>query len=56
MKIYFIYNGCGQFTKYCERIKKFKETGDLNYIYKDEIDCSLSVVWPMIYYILIVKI
>ena len=28
---------CGSFTKHCERILKFKETGDLNYIYKNEL-------------------
>ena len=26
------------FTKYCETIQKFKEAGDLNYIYKNEFD------------------
>ena len=28
----FTYNACGMFTKHCERIKKFKEAGDLKYI------------------------
>ena len=28
----FTYNACGLFTKHCERIKKFKEAGDLKYI------------------------
>ena len=28
----FIYSACGPFTKSKERIKKFKETGDINYI------------------------
>ena len=29
---------CGPFTKNKERTKKFKETGDTNYIYKNELD------------------
>ena len=28
------YNAYGLFTKYCERIKKFKETDNLHNIYK----------------------
>ena len=34
----FTYNTCGPFTKHKQRIKKFKETGDTNYIYKNELD------------------
>ena len=34
----FTYSACGAFTKHCESIWKFKETGDLNYIYKNELD------------------
>ena len=34
----FIYSTCGSFTKNKERIKKFKETGDTDYIYKNELD------------------
>ena len=29
----FTYSACGPFTKNKERIQKFKETGDLRYIY-----------------------
>ena len=32
------YSACGPFTKHKQRIQKFKETGDANYIYKNEID------------------
>ena len=32
------YIACGPFTKNKERIQKFKETGDTNYIYKNELD------------------
>ena len=34
----FTYSACGQFTKNKERIQKFKETEDMSYIYKNEID------------------
>ena len=34
----FTYSVCGPFTKSKERIQKFKETGDTNYIYKNELD------------------
>ena len=34
----FIYSACGPFTKNKERIKKFKETWDTSYIYKNELD------------------
>ena len=32
------YSACGPFTKNKGRIQKFKETGDRNYIYKNELD------------------
>ena len=34
----FTYSVCGPFTKNKERIKKFKETEDTNYTYKNELD------------------
>ena len=34
----FSYSACGPFTKHKQRIQKFKETGDANYIYKNELD------------------
>ena len=34
----FTYIAWGPFTKNKERIKKFKEAGDTNYIYKNELD------------------
>ena len=34
----FTYSACGPFTKPKQRIQKFKETGDTNYIYKTEVD------------------
>ena len=34
----FTYSACGPFTKNKKRVQKFKETGDTNYIYKNELD------------------
>ena len=34
----FTYSACGPFIKHKQRIQKFKETGDTNYIYKNELD------------------
>ena len=33
----FTYSACGPFTKYCKRIQKFKEAGNLKYIYRNEV-------------------
>ena len=33
----FTYSACGTFTKNKERIQKFKETGDLRYIYQNKL-------------------
>ena len=35
---WYTYNGYSAFTKLGERIQKFKETGDLNHIYKNKLD------------------
>ena len=32
------YSACGPFTRHEERIQKFKETGETNYIYMNELD------------------
>ena len=34
----FTYSACGPFTKHRERIKKFEETGDTRYIYKNDLN------------------
>ena len=34
----FVYSACGPFTRHKERIKKFKQTGDARYIYRNELD------------------
>ena len=39
----FTYSACGPFTKHEQRIQKFKETGDTNYIYTNELDKACFV-------------
>ena len=34
----FVYSACGPFTRHKERIKKFKQTCDMRYIYRNELD------------------
>ena len=34
----FTYSGCGPFTKNKQRIQKFMQTGDANYIYRNDLD------------------
>ena len=34
----FTYRACGPFTKNKERIQKFKEIGDLRYLYRNKLD------------------
>ena len=34
----FVYSACGPFTGHKERIKKFKQTDDTRYIYRNELD------------------
>ena len=34
----FTYSACGPFTKNKERIKKFMQTGNTNFIYRNELD------------------
>ena len=52
----FTYSACGPFTKHKQRIQKFKETGDANYIYKNKLD-KVCFAHDVAYrHILIVKI
>ena len=40
------YNVCGAFTKNKEEIKIFRETGDLRYIYQNELDqACFNMIW-----------
>ena len=32
------YSACGSFTKHRKRIQKFRETGNLKYLYRNELD------------------
>ena len=34
----FTYSACASFTRNKQRIQKFNQTGDTNYIYKNELD------------------
>ena len=34
----FTYSACEPFTKYCEKIQKFRETGNLKHLYRNELD------------------
>ena len=34
----FTYSACGTFTKYCERVQKFRETGNLKHLYRNELE------------------
>ena len=38
----FTYSVCGPFTKNCERIQKFRETGNLKHLYINELDKAYS--------------
>ena len=37
-QLQFVYSACGPFTRHNERIKKFKQTEDTRYIYRNELD------------------
>ena len=39
----FTYSACGPFTKHEQRIQKFRETGDTNDIYENELDKACFV-------------
>ena len=39
----FTYSACGPFTRHEERIQKFKEAGDTNHVFKNELDKACFV-------------
>ena len=41
-KARFFYSACGPFLKHCERVKKFRETGNLKHLYKNGLDKPCS--------------
>ena len=45
----FTYNACVPFTKSIERIEKFMQTGNTNFIYKNELDkaCFQHDLWQI---------
>ena len=44
----FTCSACCPFTKNKERIRKFKETGNTSYIYKNELDkACFHMIWLM---------
>ena len=44
----FTYSACGPFTRNKERIQKFKETRNRNYVYKNELERPVfSMIWFM---------
>ena len=49
----FAYSACGPFTRHKERIKEFKCTGDMCYLYRNALD---KVVFNTILLMLIIKI
>ena len=48
----FTYSACGPFTKHRERLQKFRKTGNLKHLYRNESDKACI----MMQHILIVKI
>ena len=50
----FTYSACGPFTRHRERIKKFRETGSLKHLYRNELHKTCFAVTMMLH-ILIVK-
>ena len=34
----FTYSSCGLFIKHCERIQKFRETGNLKHLYRNKLN------------------
>ena len=44
----FTYSACGPFTKKKERIEKFMQTGNTDFIYKNELDkLVFNMIWLM---------
>ena len=39
----FTYSACGPFTEHRERIQKFRETGNLKHLYRNELDKACFV-------------
>ena len=48
----FTYSAFESFTKHCERVAKFRETGNLKHLYRNELT---KLLWLMMQHTLIVK-
>ena len=47
-QLVFTYSACDPFTKSKERIEKFMQTGNTNFIYKNELDKAVfNMIWLM---------
>ena len=45
----FTYSACGSFTKNKKRIKKLMQTGNTDFIYKNElVKHVFNMIWPMV--------
>ena len=45
----FTYSACGPFTKNKERIEKFMQTGNTNFIYRNELNkLAFNMIWLMV--------
>ena len=51
----FTYRAYGQFTKYHERIQKFRKTGNLKHLHRNDLD-KICFFLLMMQHILMVKI
>ena len=46
----FTYSACGPFTKNKQRIEKFMQKGNTDFIYRNEFDkgCGFNMIWLMV--------
>ena len=45
----FTYSACGPFTKNKERIEKFMQTGNTDFIYRNELNkLAFNMIWLMV--------
>ena len=52
----FTYSACGPLTKNKERIQKLKESGDTNYIYKNDLGkACFNMIWLMLNIKILIK-
>ena len=44
----FTYSACGPFTRNKERIEKFMQTGNTDFIYSNKLDKAFNMIWVMV--------